>query len=114
MSWTSVTERDPIASTGIPLCLHRAQGHLAIPCPKGTGRVDVSRSQWIIGICRSAEAAGRFQGELPWSSWENYGGNESASSSPAQEKEEACLRIQQKDPREQHPNLTGLGTVFDS
>lgn len=61
MSWTSVTESDPIASTGTPLCLHLAQGHLAISCPKGSGRVDFFRSKWIIGICRSAEAAGRFQ-----------------------------------------------------
>ena len=45
---------------------------------------------------------------------ENWGGNESASSSPAQEKDEAHLIILQKDPLEQDPNLTGLGTVFDS
>lgn len=45
---------------------------------------------------------------------ENWGGNESASSSPAQEKDEAHIIILQKDPLEQDPNLTGLGTVFDS
>lgn len=97
MSWTSVPESDPIASTGTPLCLHLAQGHLAIPCPKGTRCVDFFQEQvdhWYLSFCRSSWA---FPGIASLEQLENYGRNESASSSPAREKDEACLIILQKD-----------------
>ena len=59
MSWSSVTESDPIASSGTPLCLHLAHGHLAIPCPKGTRHVNFGVFQeqmdhWYLLFCRSS------------------------------------------------------------
>lgn len=66
---------------------------------------------WYLSFCRSSWA---FPEIASLEQLGNYGGNEPASPSPAQEKDEACLITLQKDPLEQDPNLTGLGPIFDS